>query len=64
MLYAGYRIDRFLVGMSYDISAGKINEAGKGYNAFELSIMISSEDDSTFSVTAFKAVSDDFSGSG
>jgi type IX secretion system PorP/SprF family membrane protein len=38
MFYAGYQMDRFLVGMSYDVASGPIHEAGKGYNAFELSL--------------------------
>ena len=38
VVYAGYTIDRFLVGMSYDVMTGPVKEAGKGYNAFELSL--------------------------
>lgn len=38
VFYAGYQMDRFLVGMSYDVASGPIHEAGKGYNAFELSL--------------------------
>ena len=38
VFYAGYKIDRFLVGMSYDVMSGPVKEAGKGYNAFELSL--------------------------
>ncbi|MFM8950370.1 MAG: type IX secretion system membrane protein PorP/SprF, partial [Bacteroidota bacterium] len=38
VVYAGYQIDRFLVGMSYDVMTGQVREAGKGYGAFELSL--------------------------
>ena len=38
VVYAGYQIDRFLVGMSYDVMTGQVREAGRGYGAFELSL--------------------------
>jgi type IX secretion system PorP/SprF family membrane protein len=38
VVYAGFRYDRFLVGLSYDVMTGPVADAGKGYNAFELSL--------------------------
>ncbi|MGR6087892.1 MAG: PorP/SprF family type IX secretion system membrane protein [Arcticibacter sp.] len=38
VVYAGYQVDRFLVGMSYDVMTGQVREAGRGYGAFELSL--------------------------
>ncbi|MFM7768428.1 MAG: PorP/SprF family type IX secretion system membrane protein, partial [Bacteroidota bacterium] len=38
VVYAGYQIDRFLVGMRYDVMTGQVREAGRGYGAFELSL--------------------------
>lgn len=38
VVYAGYQVDRFLVGMSYDVMTGQVRDAGRGYGAFELSL--------------------------
>lgn len=36
--YAGYRINRMSVGMSYDINTGELSRTGKGTNAYEFSL--------------------------
>lgn len=36
--YAGYRIHRMSVGMSYDINTGELSRTGKGTNAYEFSL--------------------------
>lgn len=36
--YAGYRINRMSVGMSYDINTGELSRTGKATNAYEFSL--------------------------
>lgn len=36
--YAGYQMNRVMVGMSYDINTSELSSSGKGMNAFEISL--------------------------